>query len=113
VLTDGSDAAVRAARSGPSRWERWVGYAACAWALLFAAAHVYWAVGGTALIGEGPTGGTNERLASGSWKYLTGWTVLTFLFVSAACSYVRTLGAGIALCLLCEVLVTAVAQNRR
>ncbi len=36
-----STGAVQAARGGLSRLPEWVGYAAFAWALLFAAAHVY------------------------------------------------------------------------
>lgn len=49
-------------REGASRWEQWVRYAACVWTHVFTAALVYWAVGETTFIGEGPTRGTGERL---------------------------------------------------
>ena len=48
---EGAVGTARAARSRPSSWATRAGYAAFAWALLFAAAHVYWAFGGTALLG--------------------------------------------------------------
>jgi hypothetical protein len=53
-MAAGSVGTARAARSMPSSWATRAGYAAFAWALLFAAAHVYWAFGGTALLAEAP-----------------------------------------------------------
>jgi hypothetical protein len=32
---------------GPSRWAKWLTYAACGWALLYAAYRSYYALGGT------------------------------------------------------------------
>jgi hypothetical protein len=34
-------------RDGPSRWAKWPAYAACGWALLYAAYRAYYALGGT------------------------------------------------------------------
>ena len=52
-MAEGAIGTARAARSRPSVWTTRMGYAAFAWALLFAEAHVYWAFGGTALsVGE-------------------------------------------------------------
>lgn len=42
------------ASSGVPSWRAaWMEYAACAWALLFAAMHIYWALGGTAGLPSG------------------------------------------------------------
>ena len=50
-MAKGSVGTARATRSRPSPWATRVEYAAFAWALLFAAAHVYWAFGATFLLG--------------------------------------------------------------
>ena len=47
-MTEGASNGARAA-AGVRTWQtRWAGYAACAWALAFAAVHLYWGLGGTA-----------------------------------------------------------------
>ncbi len=46
-MTEGASNRARAA-AGVRTWQtRWAGYAACAWALAFAAVHLYWGLGGT------------------------------------------------------------------
>ena len=53
-MVEGYVSTARAARSRLSPWATRVEYAAFAWALLFAAAHVYWAFGATVLPGQTP-----------------------------------------------------------
>ena len=48
--------------SGPRPKAAWAGYAACAWALAFAAVHLYWALGGTVGLPEGLTVAMNPAL---------------------------------------------------
>lgn len=70
------------ARESPS--SRWVGYAACAWAIVFAAAHAYWAAGGCA-------GLTADVCAAG----LPVWFLVYDLMVGVLC----VAGAVVALAL--------------
>lgn len=51
-MTERIDGKERASAAGPPLRAAWAGYAACAWALAFAAAHYYWAFGGAWLVGE-------------------------------------------------------------
>ena len=44
------------------RWPGWAAYAAGAWALVFAAVHLYWALGGTAGLPNGMSVGMNPAL---------------------------------------------------
>lgn len=67
----------------PSRWVAWIGYAACAWAFLFAAAHCYWAFGGAWLVGESGVDQSRRLLASDPWYYWTSWMVLGTAFAAA------------------------------
>ena len=60
------------------RWHIWVGYAACAWALAFAAAHYYWAFGGAWLVEE-----TGLQQSQDPWYYWVSWMVLSTAFVAA------------------------------
>lgn len=64
-----------------STMRRWVTYATCAWAILFAAPHTWWALGIPAGF---PGGEANHRLMMSTWRYffdvfvvvLSAWTVL-------------------------------------
>jgi hypothetical protein len=49
------------------RLRRWIGYAACAWAMLFGAPHLWWALG----IPAGFPGGeaSYHRFMSSTWRY--------------------------------------------
>jgi hypothetical protein len=67
----------------PSRLAARIGYAACAWAFLFAAAHYYWAFGGAYLVGESGVDQSRELLASDPWYYWTSWMVLGTVFAAA------------------------------
>jgi hypothetical protein len=58
---------------------RWINYAACVWALLFAAPHVWWALGISAGF---PGGESNHRLMMTTWRYLF-LLVVIFLSVTA------------------------------
>ena len=44
------------------RWPRWAEYAASAWALAFAAVHLYWALGGTVGLPKGMSVDMNPAL---------------------------------------------------
>jgi hypothetical protein len=46
-MTEASERAMRTKGGGPSRWAKWPAYAACGWALLYAAYRGYYALGGT------------------------------------------------------------------
>lgn len=58
---------------------RRIGVAAATWAWLFAAAHVYWALGGP--IGLTPAQ-TTELQVDGSVPYVLSWMVVTYLFAA-------------------------------
>lgn len=68
----------------PSGWAagRW-GYLACAWCLIFAAAHVYWAVGGT--IGLASSAGADLATRRPLWFVAVGlWGTAAVLTLGAA-----------------------------
>jgi len=46
-MTEVSDRATKTKGGGLSRWAKWPAYAACGWALLYAAYRLYYALGGT------------------------------------------------------------------
>ena len=46
-MTEVSERATKTKSGGPSRWAKWPAYAACGWALLYAAYRTYYALGGT------------------------------------------------------------------
>jgi hypothetical protein len=46
-MTELSEKAMKTKSGGPSRWAKWPAYAACGWALLYAAYRGYYALGGT------------------------------------------------------------------
>ena len=56
------------ASPAPSRPLRWMGFAACAWAVLFGAPHAWWALG----IPAGFPGGeaSYHRFMGSTWRYL-------------------------------------------
>jgi hypothetical protein len=65
---------------------RWVNYAACVWAVVFAAPHTWWALG---LSAGFPGGEANHRLMmSTPWRYDFDWVViflsLTAVFIALA-----------------------------
>lgn len=67
--------------SAPSQWvprARHVGVAACGWAWLFAAAHVYWALGGRIGLTAGQP--TDLRFADDPVTYVLSWALLVYLF---------------------------------
>jgi hypothetical protein len=47
-MTEVFEKAMKTKSCGPSRWAKWPAYAACGWALLYAAYRGYYALGGTA-----------------------------------------------------------------
>ena len=59
---------------------RWIGYVACSWAFLFAAAHVYWGFGGQ--IGLFGTSDTLLMFAADPTMYILSWTLSVFLFTT-------------------------------
>ncbi len=46
-MTDRAGDTAPAASTARSWWAAWAAYAACSWALVFAAVHLYWVLGGT------------------------------------------------------------------
>ena len=78
-----TDRKVRPSADVTSRWAARIGYVACAWAFLFAAAHYYWAFGGPWLVGESGVDQSRELLASDPWYYWTSWMVLGTAFAAA------------------------------
>jgi len=82
-MAEGCVAATRAARRRPPPWATRTGHAAFAWALLFAAAHVYWAFGGSVLLVEVPDPSPGVLFARDPWSYTIGWALLSLLFVFA------------------------------
>jgi hypothetical protein len=73
---------------------RWINYAACVWALLFAAPHIWWALGFPAGI---PGGAESHRLMMTTWRYYfdVGVIFLCFLAVFVALAPVRPWGGTI------------------
>lgn len=65
----------------PSRWTVWAGYAACLWAVLFAAAHLYWAGGGTFDMNAQEVENARRLLALASLPHLFGWGITIVMFV--------------------------------
>lgn len=61
--------------------KRWVAYAACAWALLFAAAHYYWAFGGTWLLEAAQVSESQALLARRPLYYWGSWVTLSTTFI--------------------------------
>src|SRR5687768_13086224 len=54
---------------GPSaRHQRWISYAACVWAVLFAAPHIWWALGIPAGFPGGPAG--HQLMMTSAWRYI-------------------------------------------
>ncbi|EFH88976.1 DUF3995 domain-containing protein [Ktedonobacter racemifer] len=68
----------------PSRWIVWTGYAACAWALLFAMEHAYWAFGGTWLLASGSTQELQRQFAENPASYIISWAVDVMVFAVLA-----------------------------
>lgn len=68
----------------PSRWIVWTGYAACAWALLFAIEHAYWAFGGTWLLESGSTQELQRQFAENPASYIISWAVDVMVFAVLA-----------------------------
>src|SRR5215471_1090293 len=73
---------------------RWVNYAACLWALAFAAPHLWWALGFTAGFPGGPA---NHRLFMRGWRYVFDVlvVVLSFVAVFLALALMRPWAGGI------------------
>lgn len=67
-----------------SRRATWIGHAACAWALLFAAEHIYWACGGSLLVGEANVRDSMNWFAHNPWSYVLSWGLLVALFAILA-----------------------------
>ena len=51
----------------PARYHRWITYAACVWAVLFAAPHIWWALGIPAGFPGGPAG--HRLMMTSAWRY--------------------------------------------
>lgn len=64
------------------RWTRRMGYAACAWALLFTLEHVYWLCGGNWLLPD--TRNVESLLAQNPWSYVFESVLLIALFAILA-----------------------------
>src|SRR5262244_3384003 len=72
---------------------RWVNYAACVWALLFAAPHVWWALGFPFGFPGGPARGrANHQLLMTTWRYYFDLVVifLSLLAFIVALALMRT-----------------------
>lgn len=82
-MTEEASRRVLLSTGAPPQRAAWVGYAACAWAFVFAAAHYYWAFGGTWLVGESGVIQSRELLANEPWYYWTSWLVLSTAFAAA------------------------------
>jgi hypothetical protein len=61
-MTDRAGGGAGAASSARTWRTRWAGYAACAWALAFAAVHLYWGLGGAAGLPPGRSLADNTAL---------------------------------------------------
>jgi len=64
------------------RWTRRMGYAACAWALLFTLEHVYWLCGGSWLLNRAVT--VESLLAQNPWTYVFESVLYIALFAILA-----------------------------
>lgn len=64
------------------RWTRGMGYAACAWALLFTLEQVYWISGGSWLLNWG--GSVESQFAQNPWGYVFESVLLIALFAILA-----------------------------
>jgi hypothetical protein len=82
-MVEGSGGVLGLAPDVRRRWPVRAAYAACIWALVFAAAHVYWASGGTVLLGEAADPSPAILFARDPWSYAIGWAILSVLFVFA------------------------------
>jgi hypothetical protein len=74
---------------------RWINYAACLWALLFAAPHVWWALGFPAGFPGGPARGrANHQLMMTTWRYYFDVAVifLSLLAIFVALALIRAWG---------------------
>jgi hypothetical protein len=58
---------------------RWINYAACLWALLFAAPHVWWALGFSAGF---PGGRANHHLMMTTWRYFFDVVVILLSIIA-------------------------------
>jgi hypothetical protein len=77
---------------------RWINYAACLWALLFAAPHVWWALGFPAGFPGGlARGRANHDLMMTTWRYYFDLAVifLSFLACFVALALIGTWGQTI------------------
>lgn len=78
-----------------TRRNRWIHYAACAWAVAFAAPHIWWALG----ISAGFPGGAayHHLMMSSAWRYLfdVGVVLLSATAVVVALALVRSWGTVI------------------
>src|SRR4029434_6823526 len=82
---------------------RWINYAACLWALLFAAPHVWWALGFPAGFPGGlARGRANHQLMMTTWRYYFDVAVifLSLLAIFVALALIRTWGRIIPLWIL-------------
>lgn len=68
-----------------SHRQRWINYAACLWAVLFALPHIWWALGFSAGFPGGPA---NHHLMMTTWRYLFDLLVIllciTAVFIALA-----------------------------
>lgn len=62
------------------QWAIWIGYAACLWAVLFAAAHLYWAGGGTFNMNAQEIGDGRKWFAQSPMTYLFSWGITITMF---------------------------------
>ena len=77
---------------------RWLNYAACLWALMFAAPHVWWALGFPAGFPGGlARGRANHHLMMTTWRYYFDLAVifLSILAIFVALALIRTWGRTI------------------
>jgi hypothetical protein len=61
-----------------------MGYAACAWALLFTLEHVYWLCGGSWLLSKANAPNVESLFAQNPWSYVFGSGVIIALFAILA-----------------------------
>lgn len=72
------------AASSRTRWTGWIGYTACAWALLFALEHVYWACGGSLFLNDADARDNRSLFVHDPRAYVFSWALLSSLFAILA-----------------------------
>lgn len=84
LKTRSADLSLQPTPSWLKRWTTRMGYAACAWALLFTLEHIYWLCGGTWLLNKADMPNTESLFADNPWSYVIESSLLVTLFAILA-----------------------------